>query len=438
MPLTDAYMSAWQRTPIIKKSGFVTQSVGLIIEGECPGVFINEVCLVKCVNNTLVKAQVVGFKRETVLLMPYEKNRSFSYGSEIIATGSTSTITLNDKLLGSTLDGFGQPIEVKNIYVNESSSSKKLLEPICPLERKEITDYLSTGIRAIDSCLTIGKGQRIGLFSGSGVGKSSLLLDVFNNMHRENVISIAVLIGERGREAHEFIAQVKDQKQNTIVVVATAEQPAIARVQAIYSAITIANYFSTQGKDVLVTIDSITRFAYALREIGLAMGEPATVKGYTPSVFSHLTSVVEQFGAFSKRGSITAIMTVLADGDDLYDPVVDSVRAIIDGHIVLTRELAEKGHFPAIDVTKSVSRLFNQLNSEKQKKAVMAIRKVIANYLENKEVIELGIVDQENDEIKSIKENYRVVESFLQQSLGAPTSYKDTLGQVLDVHGKIS
>ena len=409
------YISAIEQIKTQQKQGQVYRSIGLVIEATCPGVFVGELCEIQIVNSdNIALAEVVGFKEDRVLLMPYQKIKGISYGCRVTATGDVATTNVSTKLLGRVIDAFGNPIDsLENIAAEKSYPIHR--EPINPLLRKKIDQVVATGIKSIDTFITLGKGQRIGLFAGSGVGKSTLLSAICKNT--KNEINVIALIGERGREVEEFIHETlgKDGLKNSIVIVATAEQPPLVRTRAVYTACAIAEYFSQQGQNVLFTMDSITRFAMALREIGLAIGEPPTVKGYTTSVFSIIPTIVERCGRFKDRGAITAIFSVLVEAEDFNDPIVDCLRAILDGHIVLTRELAERGHYPAIDVLKSVSRLFNRLNDNTHQDIVNRCRNVLAKYADSKELIELGAFEKDGKKNPLAIKNEALF-SFLKQS----------------------
>lgn len=415
--------------------GTVLQSIGLVIDAHCPGVFVGELCeVITKHGDEKILCEVVGFKEDRVLLMPYEKPRGITLGSKVKALGKVASVNVGDEFLGRVVDAFGEPID-DGPAINFQKEVSLYKEPINPLKRKNIQNVFSTGIKAIDSCLTLGKGQRVGVFAGSGVGKSSLLASICKSSVTNQQINIIALIGERGREVEEFISETlgKDGIKNSIVIAATAEQPPLVRAHAVYSAIAMAEHFSEQGKDVFFTLDSMTRFAMALREVGLAIGEPPTIKGYTTSVFSAIPSIVERCGEFKSRGAITAIFTVLVEGDDFNDPIVDTLRAILDGHIVLTRKLAEKFHYPAIDILQSVSRLFNSLSTDSQKRTVAKVRLALSNYEENKELLELGMLDGDQEYINALKSNYKLISSFLQQELNISSSYDSSLSNLLSL-----
>lgn len=429
------YLSAVAAMPNRVRRGNVLQSIGLVIEATCPGVFVGELCQIHPIqgDKTLL-AEVVGFKQGKVLLMPYEKIRGIGHGSLVEASGEVAVARVGDQLLGRVVDAFGEPLDGGgSLDLNEHLPIYR--QPINPLARKRIDTVVPTGIKAIDTFVTLGKGQRIGLFAGSGVGKSTLLSSICKNL--EDQINVIALIGERGREVEEFVNDTLGPEglKKSIVIAATAEQPPLVRAHAVYSACAIAEYFSNKGVNVLFTMDSITRFAMALREVGLAIGEPPTSKGYTTSVFAAIPDIVERCGHFNDRGAITAIFTILVEGDDFNDPVVDALRAILDGHIVLTRELAERGHYPAIDVLKSTSRLFNRLNSNDHsndhnndhgKDKVALIRQgkaILAKYQDSRELIEMGAFGQgafgqEGSTQNQLVNHWQQLMDFLSQGAG--------------------
>ncbi len=411
----QAYLDAIEKMPTRNRHGSVLQSIGLVIEATCPGVFVGELCRINPVEgHKKVLAEVVGFKQGKVLLMPYEKVRGITHGSLVEATGEVAVARVDEHLLGRVVDAFGEPLDgLGKIRFTDQLSIYR--EPINPLDRRRIDTVVPTGIKAIDTFVTMGKGQRIGLFAGSGVGKSTLLSSICKN--QENQVNVIALIGERGREVEEFVHDTLGPEglKKSVVIAATAEQPPLVRAHAVYSACAIAEYFSNKGIDVMFTMDSITRFAMALREVGLAIGEPPTTRGYTTSVFAAIPDIVERCGNFNGRGAITAIFTILVEGDDFNDPVVDALRAILDGHIVLTRELAERGHYPAIDVLKSTSRLFNRLNDKEKTTLIRRSKEVLAKYEDSRELIEIGAFAKDNQAQAQLVERWQKIMDFLWQ-----------------------
>lgn len=420
--------------PGLSRCGYVSDCVGLVVEADCPGVFVGEVCVIVSNNQfsgTKVLAEAVGFRLGKVILMPYQGVKGIRQGDLVISSNRWPQMSVGDGLLGRVVDAFGNPLD----GLGEISQLTKVpirKDTINPMSREPIVEPLETGIRAIDAFTTFGIGQRIALMAGSGVGKSTLLSSLCKNVKSD--INIVALIGERGREVEDFVNQTLGEEglKKCVVIAATAQDSPLIRAQAAYGAIAAAEYFASKGKNVFFTMDSITRFATALREVGLAAGESPTVKGYTPSVFSAIPDVVERCGNFKSQGSISAILTVLVESDDFNDPVVDSVRAILDGHIVLSRELAEQSHFPAIDISKSISRLYNQLNGKSEIKSSSKLRKLFTDYQQNKEILELGLFEggdsQDRDKLKA---NWKTLEHFLIQDREEASSMVDTTKRML-------
>ncbi|NMA15552.1 MAG: FliI/YscN family ATPase, partial [Clostridia bacterium] len=354
------YYAAIKQACLIQQTGIVTKVVGLTIEAEGIKAAVGEICRIFSEESSRFSlAEVMGFRAETTILMPLGSLEGVKPGSRIHATGKPLQIKAGQALLGRVVDGLGQPIDghrFSGVEINVNNN------PPHPLERKPIATVLETGVKAIDCFLTCGEGQRIGIFAGSGVGKSTLLGMIARSQGVD--VNVIALVGERGREVKDFIQQDLGPVglKKSVLVVATSDQPALVRVKAAFVATAIAEYFRDLGKSVMLMMDSVTRFALAQREIGLAVGEPPTTRGYTPSVFALLPRLLERAGA-GKKGSITALYTVLVEGDDMNEPIADAVRGILDGHIVLTRELAQANHFPAIDILQSVSRLINRITS---------------------------------------------------------------------------
>ncbi len=383
-----AHIEAVARIEPYRWTGTVTQLVGLLIESEGPAAAIGDFCEVYCSDGRRVRAQVVGFRNGRVLSMPLEETGGLKLGDRIVARKHEARVAVGRELLGRVLDGFGRPMDAGG-PIEAEEYYELYRPPPGPLEREPITEPLVTGIRVIDSLLPCGKGQRIGIFGGSGVGKSVLL----GSMSRHNFADVTViaLVGERNREVRAFIEQElgPEGMKRAVVVVATSDRPAPLRVRACFVALAVAEYFRDQGADVLLVMDSVTRLAMAQREIGLAAGEPPSQKGYTPSVFSLLPKVFERAGNF-RSGSITGFFTVLVEGDDLNEPIADAVRAILDGHIVLSRRLAAAGHYPAIDILNSVSRLSSQITPPEHWQAALRIREALATYQQAEDLINLG------------------------------------------------
>jgi flagellum-specific ATP synthase len=390
MSALKPYVTAVRSADFVRRTGRVSQFFGLVVESQGPDVFLGELCQIYSkTQGTPIQAEVVGLKDGKVLLMPFGDLRGISLGSEVIATGRPVHIQIGGGLLGRVIDAFGYPLDGKPLSLN-GQHYPIYAEPINPLSRARITQVLETGVKAIDSLLTIGRGQRVGIFSGSGVGKSTLLGMIARNMNAD--INVIALVGERGREVRDFIEDILGPEglKRSVVVAATSDQPALVRSHAAYTATAIAEYFRNQGKDVLMTMDSITRFAMAQREIGLAVGEPPTSRGYTPSVFASLPRLLERGGASDTGGSVTALYTVLVEGDDMNDPIADNVRAILDGHIVLSRDLANRAHYPAIDITASISRLMPDLAAPDELSLAHKTVSNLATYAASKDMVDIG------------------------------------------------
>ena len=381
----------------IERTGEIEEAIGLkwVANGP-PHAFVGELCEILDTQNQLIThAEVVGFKHGKVYLMPFS-NDQISLGYRVRATGHGIRIAVGHALLGRVIDAWGHPIDGKGrILCTEYAPLHP--KPINPLQREPNRERLNTGIHAMDALLPLGKGQRIGLFAGSGVGKSVLLGMIAQ--HIDSEINVIALVGERGREVNEFLMTHLDDatRAKSVIIVACSDAFALMRKQAVYTATAIAEYFCKQGQDVMLFMDSITRFAMAQREIGLSLGEPPTARGYTPSVFSLLPGIVERAGNVQGQGSITAIYTVLVEGDDFNEPIADTMRALLDGHIVLTRELAHQGHYPAIDVLVSISRLTMQLTRPNEREIIRRVLSLLNLYQQNKEMIELGAYQRGNN-----------------------------------------
>lgn len=387
-PDLGRYRLALSRLDPFRWTGTVRELVGLLIESDGPAAAVGDFCEIRCSDGRRIRTQVVGFRQGRVLSLPLEETGGLRLGDPIVARRDEARVAVGESLLGRVLDGFGRPMDARG-PVEPEDYYDLYKPPPGPLEREPIREPLVTGIRAIDSLLPCGKGQRIGIFGGSGVGKSVLL----GAMSRHNFadVSVIALVGERNREVRSFIEQDlgPEGMKRAVVVVATSDRPAPLRVRACFVALAVAEFFRDRGADVLLVMDSVTRLAMAQREIGLAAGEPPSQKGYTPSVFNLLPRVFERAGNF-RRGSITGFFTVLVEGDDLNDPIADAVRAILDGHIVLSRRLAAAGHYPAIDVLNSVSRLAGDIMPPEHWRAAQRIREALAAYHQAEDLINLG------------------------------------------------
>ena len=372
-----------------QRLGRIVSFNGLVIESVGPASKLGELCEIRRQDREEpVLAEVVGFRNERVLLMPYGHVGGICTDSHIRACGRPVTVPVGTGLLGRVVNAFSQPIDGLG-PIPYADAYPLYREPINPMARAPIESVLETGVRAIDTLLTLGRGQRVGVFAGSGVGKSTLLGMLARRVKAD--VTVLALVGERGREVGEFLTHsLGEGLSRSVVVVATADEPALVRAHAAHAAHAIAEHFRDQGKSVLLIVDSMTRFAMAQREIGLAVGEPPTFRGYTPSVFSQLPKLLERCGRLRDGGSISGVYSVLVEGDDMNEPVTDHMRAILDGHIVLTRELASRGHHPAIDVLQSTSRLMGQVASAEELAAAKEVRKHLATYEASRDLVELG------------------------------------------------
>ncbi|KMT21702.1 flagellar protein export ATPase FliI [Clostridium cylindrosporum] len=427
----DNMISLIKKTKTLKVTGKVTKVVGLTVEVEGIKAFVGEVCTIITINDRQIQAEVVGFRDGIAILMPFENTFGIAPGSEVISTGKALTVKVSDSLLGRVLDGLGRDM---NGYDFKGAEEYKLdRDPPNPLLRKRIDSIMTTGVRAIDGLLTCGIGQRIGIFAGSGVGKSTLLGMIAK--YADADVNVIALIGERGREVKEFIEKDLGPEglKKSVVVVATSDQSPIMRLKGAYAATSIAEYFRDKGLNVMMMMDSVTRFAMAQREIGLTIGEPPATKGYTPSVFAMLPRLMERTGR-SEVGSITAFYTVLVDGDDMNEPIADATRGILDGHIVFSRKIAAKNHYPAIDINSSVSRLMSQIAESDVKAKAGEIRDLLATHKESEDLINIGAyqkganhkVDKAIDAIDSIND-------FLKQKVDEYSSLDDTFTKMMSI-----
>ncbi|MCX7907894.1 MAG: flagellar protein export ATPase FliI [Ignavibacteria bacterium] len=417
--------------------GRVSKVIGLVIESEGPKARIGEICyLVNKDGKIISKSEIVGFRGNQILSMVLGDLNEIEPGTQIVASGEVLKIKVGDSLLGRVLDGLGNPIDNKGeIFASEKRSI--YASPPNPLQRKRITQPVATGIKAIDSFLTLGKGQRVGIFSGSGVGKSTLLGMIARKTSAD--INVIALIGERGREVREFLEKDLGEEglNRSVVVVATSDAPSLVRVKAALVATTIAEYFRDKGLDVMLMMDSSTRLAMAQREIGLTIGEPPTTKGYTPSVFALLQKVMERAGT-SMFGSITGLYTVLVEGDDLNEPVADTARGILDGHIVLSRRLASLGHYPAIDVLESISRVMNDIITKEHKTAVSKAIEMLATYKNSEDLISVGAYQRgTNPKIDRAIAMYDTLMSFLKQDIDETHSFEETINTLIEITSKV-
>jgi flagellum-specific ATP synthase len=429
----DSYLEALRNADLVRQYGKVRQVIGVVIESLGPNMAVGETCSISSKGTAQpVLAEVVGFRDNKVLIMPLGELMGIGAGSDVVAHGAPLEIGVTDHLLGRVLGGLGRPIDGKGTIVAENRAVVTAAPPP-PLSRRRVTEPLPLGIRAIDGMLTCGKGQRVGIFAGSGVGKSTILGMIARNTAAD--VNVIALVGERGKEVRDFIERDLGEEglRRSVVVVSTSDQPALVRIKAAFVAMTIAEYFRDQGLDVMFMMDSVTRFAMAQREVGLAIGEPTTTRGYTPSVFALLPKLLERAGT-SQRGTITGLFSVLVDGDDMNEPVADAVRSILDGHIVLSRQLASANHYPAIDVLQSISRVMPDVSDANQYSAASAIRDVLATYKDAEDLINIGAyVPGSNPRVDLALSKIEGVRHFLRQGIYETSSYEQTLAKMMSV-----
>ncbi|UTR15099.1 flagellar protein export ATPase FliI [Salipaludibacillus sp. LMS25] len=419
-----------------KQYGKVTQVVGLMIESQGPQASVGDICSITLGHDQRrrILAEVVGFREQNILLMPYDRVEDISPGSLVESMNQALQVKVGTSMIGSVVDGLGRPIDERFFAEGLQKVPTDNIPPN-PLKRPRIQEPLSLGVKAVDGLFSVGKGQRLGIFAGSGVGKSTLMAMIAKNSEAD--LNVIALIGERGREVRDFIERDLGESglSNTIVVVATSDQPALMRIKGAMTATAISEYFRDQGLNVTLMMDSVTRVAMAQREVGLAIGEPPTTKGYTPSVFALLPRLLERSG-MSEQGSITAFYTVLVDGDDMNEPIADSVRGILDGHLVLDRRLANKGHFPAINVLTSISRVMNDLVSDDHREVADYMRHMLSVYSESEDLINIGAYKKgSNKEVDEAIAKYPEIMAFLKQGLHDSHDFKETAATMIQQFG---
>lgn len=437
MPITLPDITRWFDDAVdlvdairaIRQRGRVDQVIGMVIESVGPPVSVGDRCFIASSRNGEVLAEVVGFRGNRVLLMPLGEMEGVAPGSIVTATDEPFTVGVGESLLGRVINGLGEPLD--SGPAPEGLIRRPIYaRPPHPLKRSRITEPLATGVRAIDGLLTCGKGQRFGIFAGSGVGKSILMGMVARYTSAD--VNVIALIGERGREVRDFIEKDLGPEglKRSVVVTVTSDQPALIRVKGSYAATTIAEYFRDQGLNVMLMMDSVTRLAMAQREIGLAIGEPPTTRGYTPSVFAMLPKLLERAGT-SSCGSITGLYTVLVEGDDMNEPVADAVRAILDGHIVLSRKLAAMGHYPAIDTLGSVSRVMTEVITDEHRAAAQELKRLLASYTESEDLINIGAYEEgSNPEVDRAIEMMGPIRDYLRQDIAQGSSFEETVNRL--------
>ena len=430
MSRLGAMRESTRHSELIRRVGVVRDLSNGAIEADGPDAVLGEVCTIGTRGGAArVQAEVVGLRPGTVTLMPYGSSVGMAPGCDIVASGACADVGVGTALLGRVIDGFGNALDGRP---DPQSSHRREVasRPSNPMLRPRIDKVLETGVRAIDTLLTLGQGQRVGIFAGSGVGKSTLLGQIAKHVRAD--VNVIALVGERGREVREFMDRQLGPAglERSVLVVATSDQPALARIRAAYAAVTIAEHFRDQGQQVLLTMDSVTRLAMARREVGLAAGEPPTARGYTPSVFTELPQLCERCGTAPSGGAITALFTVLVEGDDLNEPIADCLRATLDGHIVLARELAHRGVYPAIDVLRSASRLMPEVATSDERALAGRVVKTLAILERNRQLVEIGAyVPGSNAELDRALAMEPALLDFLRQSRGA-SSRQDAFGRL--------
>lgn len=426
----EPYLQTLQTTETVLLKGRITKIIGLVIESLGPSINLGEHCFIYPRNGSRpIRAEAVGFREDRVLLMPLGEMQGIGPGCEVVSSQSSMKCRVGPRLLGRILDGLGNPMDGKGIILTDVEYPIQNVPPE-PLSRRRIFEPVSVGIRALDGMLTLGKGQRMAILAGSGVGKSTLMGMIARNTNAD--INVIALIGERGREVREFIEKDLGEEglARSVVVVSTSDQPALLRIKGANTATAIAEYFRDQGKDVMLMMDSLTRVAMAQREVGLTVGEPPATRGYPPSVFAMMPKLLERSGT-GPTGSITGMYAVLVDGDDMNEPVADTVRSIVDGHIVLSRRMASQNHYPPIDVLSSISRVMTDVVSDEHRDYSQQIRALLATYQEAEDLINIGAyVVGSSPEIDLAIRKYPAIRDFLRQGVLERSGYDQTLQQM--------
>jgi flagellum-specific ATP synthase len=423
----DKYQEVLRSCQPVKMEGKIVKVAGIVAQANGPGMSIGSLCCIKNSSGQSMQAEVIGFNDKRVIVMPFGEMRGIEPGSRIVDINKNPSIKVGEAYLSRIVDGLGNPIDGKG-SIQAKADYPIYGNVINPLKREIINDVVDVGVRSINAMHTLGKGQRIAIMAGSGVGKS-VLMGMIARHAAADVIVIA-LIGERGREVREFIERNLGEEglKKSVVVAATSDSPALVRIRGAHLATTVAEYFRDKGLDVILIMDSITRFAMSLREVGLAAGEPPSAKGYTPSVFIQIPKLLERTGNVEKKGSITGIYTVLVEGDDMNEPIADTVRSIVDGHIVLSRDLAHKGHYPAVDVLRSISRVMYDIVEDDHLDMARKLVKVLATYREAEDLINIGAyIDGTDPQIDFAKKMIHKINSFLQQDINQSITFKESV-----------
>jgi flagellum-specific ATP synthase len=424
------YLEAISSCQPMKLEGKIVKVAGLVAEGHGPGLGVGSLCLIENSEGQNIQAEVVGFRDRRVIIMPFGETRGVKPGSRIVGIDKRPVVKVGEAYLGRVIDGLGLPIDGKGM-IRAEKEYPIYGDVLNPLKREIIREVIDVGVASVNALITVGKGQRIAIMSGSGVGKSVLMGMIARNTAADVVV--IALIGERGREVREFIEKSLGDEglKKSVVVVSTSDSPALVRIRGSYLATTLAEYFRDKNLDVLLIMDSVTKFAMALREVGLAAGEPPSAKGYTPSVFAEMPKLLERAGTVEGGGSITGIYNVLVEGDDLSEPISDTVRSIVDGHIVLSRNLAQKGHYPAVDVLGSVSRVMRDIIDTEHLDNARRLIKVLSTYREAEDLINIGAyVDGSDSEIDFAKKMIGEIDSFLQQEIYQKATFQESVAQL--------
>lgn len=424
------YFDAIKSCQPVKLEGRILKVAGIVAEANGPRLGIGNLCAIKDSGGQDIHAEVIGFNDKRVIVMPFGEMRGIEPGSRVVDLGKRSTAPVGDGYLGRVIDGQGRPIDGKGM-IRPDKEYPIYGDTINPLKREIIRDSIDVGVCGINALNTVGKGQRIAIMAGSGVGKSVLMGMIARNTTAD--VTIIALIGERGREVREFIERNLGEKglKKSVVIVATSDSPALVRIRGTHLSVTLAEYFRDQGLDVILIMDSITRFAMSLREIGLAAGEPASAKGYTPSVFVQIPKFLERAGTVEKKGSITGIYNVLVEGDDMNEPIADAVRSTVDGHIVLSRALAQRGHYPAIDVLASISRVMKDVVDPDHLNNARKLIRTLSTYNEAEDLINIGAYVEGSDvRIDYAKQMIGRIDSFLQQNIDQKITFEESVDRL--------
>ncbi len=424
------YSNAIQTCTPVRMEGRIVRVAGIVAEANGPRLGVGSLCAITGSQGEDIPAEVIGFKDQSVMVMPLGEMRGIKPGSRIVDINSRPTVSVGDGYLGRVVDGLGNPIDGKGAV--ESANEYPIHGAVVnPLERELIREPVDVGVKAINGLVTMGKGQRIAIMAGSGVGKSVLMGMIARNTTAD--VIVIGMIGERGREVREFTEGILGAEglKKAVVVAATSDSPALVRIRGTYLATALAEYFRDKGQDVILIVDSITRYAMSLREVGLAAGEPPSAKGYTPSVFTQLPKLLERAGTVEGKGSITGIYNVLVEGDDMNDPIADTVRSIVDGHIVLSRSLSHRGHYPAIDVLESISRVMTDIVTPQHQEHARAFVQVLSTYRSAEDLINIGAyVDGSDPKIDYAKAKIDEIDAFLQQDIAQKVTFEDSVSQL--------